>query len=210
MHIHKPKPLHGAREFLGEISVIVIGILIAIGLEQAVELFHHGSQRQEARGELTAELRENVRSLNKNLKNAAWAGEQLKADLERVRHVSALEAPSPTGARLDGVPFYWPEDGAWQSAKQSGVTILFPHPELKKYTYVYDGIAEVKIAELDYARQAHLTQALIDQWPGGRHDAEDLRALSASIAESQAKLSYLRLLFSLEGVGLKRALGHGA
>ncbi len=31
MHVHKPKPLHGLREFLSEIAVIVFGILIALG-----------------------------------------------------------------------------------------------------------------------------------------------------------------------------------
>ena len=35
--IHKPKPVHSLREFLSEISVIVIGILIALSLEQGVE-----------------------------------------------------------------------------------------------------------------------------------------------------------------------------
>lgn len=34
---HKPKPVHGWREFLVEIGVIVIGVLIALGAEQLVE-----------------------------------------------------------------------------------------------------------------------------------------------------------------------------
>jgi hypothetical protein len=40
MHFHLPKPLHGWREFAGEVGVIVIGVLIAIGAEQAVEAWH--------------------------------------------------------------------------------------------------------------------------------------------------------------------------
>lgn len=40
MHIHPPKPLHGWKEFLNEIFVIVVGILIALGLEQVVEWAH--------------------------------------------------------------------------------------------------------------------------------------------------------------------------
>ena len=34
MHFHLPKPLHGWREFLGEVGIIVIGVLIALGAEQ--------------------------------------------------------------------------------------------------------------------------------------------------------------------------------
>ena len=37
MHIHLPKPLHGWREFLGEVGIIVIGVLIALGAEQVIE-----------------------------------------------------------------------------------------------------------------------------------------------------------------------------
>lgn len=34
MHFHLPKPLHGWREFAGEVGIIVLGVLIALGAEQ--------------------------------------------------------------------------------------------------------------------------------------------------------------------------------
>jgi hypothetical protein len=40
MDIHKPKPWFGWREFLKEIGTIVVGVLIALGAEQAVEAVH--------------------------------------------------------------------------------------------------------------------------------------------------------------------------
>jgi hypothetical protein len=40
MEIHKPKAAHSIREFLIEIGTIICGILIALGLEQAVEAAH--------------------------------------------------------------------------------------------------------------------------------------------------------------------------
>jgi hypothetical protein len=40
MEIHKPKSLHGWGEFLYEILIIVIGVLIALGLEQFVDALH--------------------------------------------------------------------------------------------------------------------------------------------------------------------------
>ena len=40
MHFHLPKPLHGWRELLGEVGVIVIGVLIALSAEQLVETIH--------------------------------------------------------------------------------------------------------------------------------------------------------------------------
>lgn len=37
MHFHLPKPLHGWREFSGEVGIIVIGVLIALGAQQVVQ-----------------------------------------------------------------------------------------------------------------------------------------------------------------------------
>ena len=40
MEIHKIRPVHGWREFFGEAGIIVLGVLIALSAEQAVEWFH--------------------------------------------------------------------------------------------------------------------------------------------------------------------------
>ena len=40
MHFHVPKPLHGWRAFVGEVGIIVVGVLIALGAEQVVETLH--------------------------------------------------------------------------------------------------------------------------------------------------------------------------
>lgn len=56
MEIHKPKAAHSVREFLTEIGTIVCGILIALGLEQAVEAWHWhevvGEEREALRDEI--------------------------------------------------------------------------------------------------------------------------------------------------------------
>jgi len=60
MHIHKPKPLHGVREFVSEISVIVVGILIALALEQTVESLHWRHKVQQADVRLRADLQYDI------------------------------------------------------------------------------------------------------------------------------------------------------
>jgi hypothetical protein len=37
MHVHLPKPLHGWRALVGEVGIIVVGVLIALAAEQLVE-----------------------------------------------------------------------------------------------------------------------------------------------------------------------------
>ena len=60
MHFHLPKPLHGWREFAGEVGIIVVGVLIALGAEQVVEWIHSNRQVRETREALDAELDHNL------------------------------------------------------------------------------------------------------------------------------------------------------
>ena len=60
MHFHLPKPLHGWREFAGEVGIIVIGVLIALGAEQVVESSHDRLQVEKMRSRLGSELSNNL------------------------------------------------------------------------------------------------------------------------------------------------------
>jgi len=60
LEIHKPKPVHSWREFFTEICVIVIGVLIALSLEQAVENWREHKQYQVARQAMRSELDLNI------------------------------------------------------------------------------------------------------------------------------------------------------
>ena len=56
MHFHLPKPLHGWRAFLGEIAIIVVGVLIALGAEQLAESWQWRQRAEEGRERLKAEI----------------------------------------------------------------------------------------------------------------------------------------------------------
>jgi hypothetical protein len=56
MEIHKPKPVRDWREFVGEIGIIVIGVLIALLAEQAAEALHSRHIIAEAEQSMRAEL----------------------------------------------------------------------------------------------------------------------------------------------------------
>ncbi len=60
MDIHKPKPFHSVKEFLSEISVVVIGIVIALGGEQLVEMFHWHEIVESERTVLHADIQDQV------------------------------------------------------------------------------------------------------------------------------------------------------
>jgi hypothetical protein len=63
MHVHLPKPLHGWRAFVGEVGIIVIGVLIALGAEQLAEAFHWRTEMNGERQALYSEARGNMGSV---------------------------------------------------------------------------------------------------------------------------------------------------
>src|SRR5437763_16168631 len=56
MHLHLPKPLYGWRAFAGEVGIIVVGVLIALGAEQVVEAVHWYDEAGTTRQELADEV----------------------------------------------------------------------------------------------------------------------------------------------------------
>jgi len=60
MHFHLPKPLHGWREFLGEVGIIVIGVLLALTAEQIVEAWHWRNEAREFRQAVDREVALNL------------------------------------------------------------------------------------------------------------------------------------------------------
>ena len=60
MHFHLPKPLHGWREFAGEVGIIVVGVLIALGAQQVVENWHWRGEVREADRRMQTEMGEDL------------------------------------------------------------------------------------------------------------------------------------------------------
>jgi len=57
MHFHLPKPLHGWREFVGEVGIIVIGVLIALIGESIFEAWSWDRKVETATEAMNAEIR---------------------------------------------------------------------------------------------------------------------------------------------------------
>lgn len=135
MHFHLPKPLHGWREFIGEVGIIVIGVLIALGAEQAVERVHHHAQVHAVSEKLRAESLDNQHVLDYDLQRlregAAVAGRDIAA-LDGCRNPGAIRALEP----LPQDPIFTPVDVAWQGARDSALLPLMPELQVDNYSKV--------------------------------------------------------------------------
>jgi hypothetical protein len=94
MDVHKPKPWRGWREFLKEVGTIVLGVLIALGAEQAVEQLHWAREVRSARAGLTTEIGHDDRAL----------AFRVAAEPCIARRLAALEGVIEKTAKRESVP----------------------------------------------------------------------------------------------------------
>lgn len=112
MHFHLPKPLHGWREFFGEVGVVVLGILIALGGEQIVEKVHERIVAEEAREQVNQELATDFAVLGNRVRCDPCIARQVEdvMALLAVARTSKYVAPSwirPYGAKEPACMKQW-------------------------------------------------------------------------------------------------------
>src|SRR5689334_13173901 len=92
MQVHIPKPLHGWREFAGEVGIIVLGVLIALGAQQVVETVRGSAQAREFREAVNDELAYDLGSYKQRLLLSPCVKERL-AELDLV--ITSYRAGKP-------------------------------------------------------------------------------------------------------------------
>ena len=137
MHIHKPKAAHGVREFLSEISVIVVGILIALAGEQVVERLEWRHKVEAAEAAMRTELvQDDGPQAYHRLAQSPCIAAQLDA-LERglieERDHGTPFRPAPL---IKPFSFTW-DQNAWQSAQASGTTAHMNDKQMLNWAAAY-------------------------------------------------------------------------
>jgi hypothetical protein len=135
MHFHLPKPLHGWREFAGEVGIIVIGILIALGAEQIVENIHWHHQLEVERGALDAEVVSNLDAVQGRMLLEPCIRRRLR-DLARILSERPAKAPRLIGPVGIPVPIGGSK-GAWNIAVASGAISHMPLEEQLAYSNAF-------------------------------------------------------------------------
>jgi hypothetical protein len=147
LDVHAPhESVHTWKDFLIHIATIVIGLLIAIGLEQTVEVLHHRHQVAETREALQLELDQNRRAYADRISEFHRQTAALLNNVIVLRHVQQhADVPEES---LPGILVWHAVRGeftesAWKTAQQSNVTALMPQDEVRRYTLIYDRIEQV-------------------------------------------------------------------
>lgn len=164
MHFHLPKPLHGWREFLGEVGIIVLGVLIALGAEQMVEVTHQRIAAREVRANILDEVQFNisfVRARTAQEPCIARRINELQAILADAGNASPTTLPRWVG-HPDSIPAL---SERWKTAIASGRSNLLTLREQDKLDDLYhnfDALRQNGATE----QQAWLKLRLLERWSG--------------------------------------------
>ena len=153
MDIHKPKPVHGWPEFLKEMGVIVLGVLIALSAEQAVEALHWRDQVGQTREVLVKEIQHDIDALAGRVDEVACVNRRL----DEVRTILTAHAAgrSTKLSALIGRPRDQAlEMASYAAAEHAGVLVHMELKERNADASLYNGF--------DYAANLQLQER--DAW----------------------------------------------
>jgi hypothetical protein len=133
-------PAHHAatswKEFFVHIATIVLGLLVAVGLEQAVESIHHGHQIRDMESTLRAEDVENQTIIAFDMQAVDGAVATTNGAIAALQTPAPASGPAPMQQPPE-VNLFIPGDSAWLAARDSGLLALAPRSLVDNYWKVY-------------------------------------------------------------------------
>lgn len=146
MHFHLPKPLHGWREFAGEVGIIVLGVLIALGFEQVAQAVHDRFLAAQARDAIRAEVRENLWWVERREAYEPCI-DQLLTDLSTVLTRARTGQPTPLLTNVDFPVHSKITSLRWDANAEAGRASLFAEDEQRVLGNMYYTTEEYRVSQ---------------------------------------------------------------
>jgi hypothetical protein len=198
LDVHPPHaPTHTWTDFFIHIATIVVGLLIAVGLEQAVEFFHHRHQLQKAREELRDDIEANRRATAIQLDCVHKVQAELQTDMDLLLVHRATSRPL-TGALNFDWSFRKTRSAAYTLNKQSGALDPMPHPELLQYDYAFSVAESVMESAGVWETDLGTAKAIAARASDGTLSVQDTNELITAISNTEGALDHTEHLISFE------------
>ena len=199
LDVHPPhEVVHTWKDFFIHIATIAIGLLIAIGLEQTVEYFHHRHQLHAAREQLSEEFEHNREVFRRNLDCIRTLQSELDRDMAVLRAYPSSHA-SMNGKLDYAHTFFRPRDAAWLSVKQNGALGLMPYDEMEDHNFFYELLADLMDSVIGFTTPLKIAAAIANRSPDGNLAPQDIEALITATSEAQGKVAVTAMLLGIEG-----------
>jgi len=134
--VHPPhEDIHTWKNYLIHMSTIVLGLLIAIGLEQSVEALHRVHERQELRESLNRDSEKIIADAAQAEKAQAGPLDWLQTRQREIQDAQRAHRPLPASIpRQPRIYSVVPINPAWDAAKSSGLLPLLTQREVQAYS----------------------------------------------------------------------------
>jgi len=200
LDVHAPhEKTHTWIDFFIHIATIVVGLLIAVGLEQAVEAIHHRHERDDLRESMQHESEQVLRDATSTAAAQDYSLNIISARIQNVKDAAWTQKPLASPAPYKLPLFAYPDDPIWRSAKTSGGAALLTPDEINGYSEI-ELICEKVSIFYDHWREAESKRFQFEKelpvLPNGQPDfsvvkPEDLHIyLSLLMSESSASLVF--------------------
>jgi hypothetical protein len=137
MDIHAPtSPVESLKDFFKHLSIVTVGILIALSLEGLLEWRRHRELAEEARANVMSEIRANEKDLQLFLDAVPEIRKNQMAALDAVQGVLGR---GKSGAPVPPFSFRLAElsNTSWTTSQTIGALAFMPYAEVKKFAGVY-------------------------------------------------------------------------
>jgi hypothetical protein len=141
MHFHLPKPLHGWREFAGEVGIIVVGVLIALGAEQVVETLHWRGQVDEFRRAVDDEVAANLATYQYRLSQEKCVIRRI-AELQRWHDLAQTGSVRPLAGEIGRPSMLTIKITTWESRGE--IMSHMPLAQQLDYADIYNGFENAR------------------------------------------------------------------
>ncbi len=135
MRFRLPRPLKGWRVFAGEVGVIVLGVLLALGAEQLASTLSLKAEAREFRRTLDHEIGLNLFAYNVRSRQSACNAKRLEDLLDWIK--AAKDGHPSPGMNLHSPAILYPYRSAWDS-RDGEVFNSLPAGARQKYAEFYD------------------------------------------------------------------------
>jgi len=143
MHVHLPKPLHGWREFAGEVGIIVIGVLIALGAEQIVETLHWRAEVRDAQIGLGEEMAHTNKAFAFRVAAHDCIADRLTKLNQIVEAAAKHEATPQVGEVIPDIGNAL-SDNTWETSRAAQILAHFSRQPLHDYGAYYMQVGNVQ------------------------------------------------------------------
>jgi hypothetical protein len=139
MKLSIPRPLNGWRAFAGEVGVVVLGVLLALGAQQVAEWVNERSEASETRTTLTGEIQESLAVLELRRAAQPCIDNRLK-ELRGLVNDWGRTGSFKTPRWVSQATWFAFDTARFEAAQSAGRLALLPSEEQYRYGLVVESL----------------------------------------------------------------------